>query len=223
MELSELFGDMSHHAYGVVSPVTVKLDLLAILEKKFGIVARANPDVFAQSYESLSIDDARGIKDIHATRPFAENGRKFFIIEADSVTHEAQNALLKMFEEPNDYARFFLVIPSEESLLPTLRSRLLIVRHHAAAGPALLGAADFLALKLSDRVAFMDKLSAEISDGKKPKTTALDFCAHLSRFLRRNGIEKNAKSLAVLSESENYLRDRAPSVKQLLEYVALGI
>src|ERR1035437_5139424 len=234
MNLSQSLGNLSHHAYGIVSSTSVRLEIISFLERAYDIVARGNPDLFVQKYEVLTIDDARGLKTAHSTRPFSSRddkggngGLKFFIIEVDSITHEAQNALLKIFEEPNEYAHFFLIIPSEKLLLPTLRSRLFMVRNTRATlendemTSRTLNIVDFLASSLAERVAFVDKLAADISDGKKPKTAALDFCADLSRYLRSDGIEKNLKALTRLAEVENFMRDRSPSIKHLLEFVAL--
>ena len=225
MDMLQTLGNISHHAYAIVSAEPVRLDIISHIEKEHGIKARGNPDLFVQKYEVLTIDDARKLKDAHATRPFAENGRKYFILEIDSITHEAQNALLKIFEEPNEYARFFLIVPSEEMLLPTLRSRLFIVRTRSGLasdmGTAYIN--DFLDLSPAERIAFADKLAADISDGKKPKSAALDFCSDLSKHLRTLGIEKNAVALAKIARTESYLRDRASSIKQLLEYVALNV
>lgn len=236
MNLSESIGSISHHAYAIVGGTDVRPELLSLLQGEHGVVIRGNPDLFVQKYEALSIDDARGLKEAHATRPFSGGGvegkkgkgaRKFFILEIDSITHEAQNALLKIFEEPNDYAHFFLIIPSEELLLPTLRSRLFVVHPRVALGGHSKGspwnAADFLASTPAERIALVDKLAADISEGKKPKTAALDFCAELSRHLRAGGIEKNVAALSSIAQTESYLRDRAPSIKQLLEYVALRV
>jgi site-specific DNA-cytosine methylase len=223
MNFADSLKPISHHAYGIISAVSVKLEIISLLEKEHKIVARGNPDVFIQGYETLTIDDARALKDSHATRPFAENGRKFFILEVDSMTHEAQNALLKMFEEPNEYAHFFLIISSEESLLPTLRSRLFIVRNLAQSEVSPWNIKEFLASSPADRIALVDKLAADITDGKKSKSAALEFCGSLSKYLRDQGIEKNAVALAALAQTESYLRDRSPSVKQLLEYAALSV
>ena len=265
MNLSQSLGNLSHHAYGIVSDVSVRLEIISFLEREHGVVARGNPDLFVQKYEVLTIDDARGLKTAHATRPFSSRsdgddgggkgggGRKFFILEIDSITHEAQNALLKIFEEPNEYAHFFLVIPSEELLLPTLRSRLFMIRTRRISkfvpGPALGQAdqdkgsarhefansprtgvvkvdknlANFLSSSNAERLALVDKLAADIADEKKPKSAALDFCADLSKHLHHDGVEKNAKTLAAIAQAESYLRDRAPSIKQLLEYVALRV
>ena len=226
MNLSKLIGNLSHHAYGIVGSKDARLEVISFLQGEHGVVSRGNPDVFVQKYEVLTIDDARALKELHATRPFSEKGRKFFIIEADSMTHEAQNALLKIFEEPNEYAHFFLIIPSEELLLPTLRSRLFMVRGTMSwEGDAKINKnlVNFISSSKAERLAIVDKLAADISDDKKPKSAALDFCNDLSRCLRDDGIEKNAAALAALAQTESYLRDRAPSVKQLLEYVALSI
>jgi|ERR1035437_912874 site-specific DNA-cytosine methylase len=224
MNLSQSLGSLSHHAYGIVSDISLRLDIISFLEGEHGVVQHGNPDFFMQKYEVLTIDDARALKELHATRPFTEKGRKFFILEIDSITREAQNALLKIFEEPNEYAHFFLIIPSEELLLPTLRSRLFIVKMTSRTRQDDISyTSDFLASLPAERIALVDKLAADISDGKKPKTAALDFCADLSRHIRVGGIEKNAAALAALAQTESYLRDRAPSVKQLLEYVALSV
>ena len=245
MNLSKSIGNLSHHAYGIVGSTDARSDVISFLEGNppagVGVVVRGNPDFFMQKYEVLTIDDARALKELHATRPFTSmsdvddksdknggSGRKFFILEVDSITHEAQNALLKIFEEPNEYAHFFLIIPSEELLLPTLRSRLFMVRSTRATlvpntNTRATLVQDFLTSSPAERIALVDKLAADISDGKKPKSDALEFCAGLSHHLRAGGIEKNAAALVALAQTESYLRDRAPSVKQLLEYVALCV
>jgi DNA polymerase III delta prime subunit len=241
MNLSQSLGNLSHHAYGIVGSGAVSLELISFLEGEHGVVARGNPDVFVQKYEVLTIDDARKLKELHATRPFSsrdgndgKGGRKFFILEIDSITHEAQNALLKIFEEPNEYAHFFLIIQSEELFLPTLRSRLFMVRTKRDLGQGSEGSlrtgdakvdknlANFLSSSKAERLVLVDKLAADISDDKKPKSAALDFCADLSKHLHNDGVEKNAIALAAIAKVESYLRDRAPSIKQLLEYVALS-
>lgn len=53
-----------------------------------------------------------------------ESNRKVFIIEAsDTMTISAQNRLLKILEEPPQYAVIILITQSSHSLLPTIRSR----------------------------------------------------------------------------------------------------
>lgn len=50
--------------------------------------------------------------------------RKIFIIEqGDILSTEAQNALLKVLEEPPEYVTFIICVTSKEKLLPTVLSR----------------------------------------------------------------------------------------------------
>lgn len=54
---------------------------------------------------------------------------KFYVIEnADKMTPEAQNALLLTLEEPPSFVHFFLISNNAESLLETVRSRLMTLR-----------------------------------------------------------------------------------------------
>jgi len=60
-----------------------------------------------------------------AIRPFT-SARKVFVIEAgELMTQEAQNALLKILEEPPAYAVFILLAKTRDSLLDTVLSRCL--------------------------------------------------------------------------------------------------
>lgn len=58
-----------------------------------------------------------------------EAARKVFLIpEADTLNSEAQNALLKVLEEPPPYAAFLLLGRNPGAFLPTVRSRCLTLR-----------------------------------------------------------------------------------------------
>ena len=77
----------------------------------------------------IGIDDIRDqvlLKTI--TKPY-KYSRKVFIIEnADTLSAEAQNALLKTLEEPPEYVVFILTALSEKALLPTVLSRSVILK-----------------------------------------------------------------------------------------------
>lgn len=49
--------------------------------------------------------------------------RKVYLVMADDLNEQGQNALLKTLEEPPEYAVFLLVSAGSERLLPTIRSR----------------------------------------------------------------------------------------------------
>lgn len=78
---------------------------------------------------STSVDATKEMLKTAQVFPFEARGQVFVIAEAQSLTGEAANALLKSLEEPHDTAprHFFLLVPSRLDLLPTLRSRSLSV------------------------------------------------------------------------------------------------
>ncbi|MCL2204468.1 MAG: hypothetical protein FWB88_11090 [Defluviitaleaceae bacterium] len=66
-----------------------------------------------------------------AMKPFTYRCKVFILDKAETLTPAAQNALLKTMEEPAPYGVFLLLAHSVESLLPTVRSRCVVLRHDA--------------------------------------------------------------------------------------------
>lgn len=72
---------------------------------------------------AIGIDTARAVRAFLSERPFVGARRTAIIDRAEALTPEAQNALLKVAEEPPSSALLILVMPDPELLWPTLRSR----------------------------------------------------------------------------------------------------
>lgn len=85
---------------------------------------RESADVRHYLYDSFGITEARRLIEESSVRPLQDQ-RYQFVIVAGNITLEAQNALLKLFEEPPADVEFYLVVPHESLLLATLRSRLI--------------------------------------------------------------------------------------------------
>ncbi|MGN1084126.1 MAG: DNA polymerase III subunit delta', partial [Lachnospiraceae bacterium] len=56
-------------------------------------------------------------------KPYSSNYKVYLIDEAEKMTEEAQNALLKTIEEPPEYAVFLILAGRQEMMLPTVLSR----------------------------------------------------------------------------------------------------
>ena len=97
---------------------------LAFVEAELGLGTVGNPDVMTLRHGLLSVEDARKLRSL-ADLSSTTGTQKVLVISASRLFHEAQNALLKLFEEPPEGTMLILIIPSEGMLLPTLRSRLL--------------------------------------------------------------------------------------------------
>lgn len=90
-------------------------------------LGKNHPDIIQVVHEkpnTISIDEIRQqvILDVDI-KPYS-SGRKVYIIpEADKMTTQAQNALLKTIEEPPSYVVILLLTENIDGLLPTIQSR----------------------------------------------------------------------------------------------------
>lgn len=69
----------------------------------------------------ISVDDIRGIYDL--TKSKNTNGVVVFIYDSEKMNHAAQNAFLKLLEEPSAGTHFILLTSRKSELLPTIISR----------------------------------------------------------------------------------------------------
>ncbi len=82
----------------------------------------------------LSVEDVRAVKDRMGLASFS--GKKFlFFPQASALSDAAQQALLKLIEEPIGDMTVYFFAASEDDLLATLRSRLFTVRCGVSQGP----------------------------------------------------------------------------------------
>ncbi len=79
--------------------------------------------VFPDESRSIGIDKARDIKRFLSEKPANSKFRTVIIDDADALTPQAQNAILKIAEEPPSHALIILIIANPDSILPTLQSR----------------------------------------------------------------------------------------------------
>lgn len=67
-------------------------------------------------------------KAVVAESYISESQTKYIILGATSFTNVAQNSLLKVLEEPPRNIEFIIISPTKSNLLPTVRSRLPILK-----------------------------------------------------------------------------------------------
>ena len=82
-------------------------------------------DTIVQRYTEFRINDARSLVALAMSTP-VHCSQQCFVVIADSIAIEAQNALLKLLEEPPAVSSFVFVLP-QNTLLSTLRSRFMIM------------------------------------------------------------------------------------------------
>lgn len=90
------------------------------------------PDIITVKHEkpaSISVDDIREqLNGDIMIKPYSSPYKIYIIPEADLMTVQAQNALLKTLEEPPEYAVIFLLTENGDGLLPTIQSRCVMLK-----------------------------------------------------------------------------------------------
>lgn len=86
-----------------------------------------SPDVITvttvKDRRTIGVEAVREIRNTAYIHPNDLSVKVYIIKEAEKMTSQAQNALLKLFEEPPRAVYFILLASSPASLLPTVRSR----------------------------------------------------------------------------------------------------
>ena len=210
------------HAYGIPGQfAAVFPQLCLLLEKNCKEILRGNPDAYVREMDSLSIEDAREVRDFAALTNRGK-GRKLVVLSFIDATRHAQNALLKTLEEPNPGVHFFIITPVIDTLLPTLRSRLTLISG-TVSDTYREEARTFLKTPMQKRITLLKPFLGE----EKDRTGALSFVAALLREIRGETGKplspQSAESLATLERAVRDLRLTGASVKGVLEHVALTI
>ena len=89
---------------------------------------------------TIGVDDIREqlVSDM-SIKPYASRYKIYIADEAQTMTEQAQNALLKTLEEPPEYGIILLLATSDEVFLPTIRSRCVSIRLKAISDEDIRG------------------------------------------------------------------------------------
>lgn len=76
---------------------------------------------------SIKIEQIRELQKRVQEKPIISNKKIYIIDDADLMTQEAQNCLLKTLEEPPEFTTIILIGSNENAFLPTIKSRCMIL------------------------------------------------------------------------------------------------
>jgi hypothetical protein len=204
------------HAYLIVGDLAAGREaVVALIEEEMGALWRANPDVHVRDYERLYAEDAQAIVE----RVQIKGDRSFVVAVCVDMTSDAQNKLLKTIEEPTAGSHVFIVVPSAHLVLPTIRSRVQTIEVRGARADAL--AAKFVALPVAERLAEVAELVASIKDDEESKMRAVELIDAVTERARA-ATPRDDAFLRRLLAARGYLFDQSPSVKNILEWLALS-
>jgi len=210
---------LMHHAYAVEGTENSVPAVLFALEKS-GIAVQGNPDISVRISEVLKVDDARALSRRSLARPLA-GGPNIFILAFESATKQTQNALLKTLEDPSSDSVFFLVTPNPEGLIPTLLSRVEIIRVEEEEREMNEKADEFMSQRLAARI----QMVAGLCDKDSGRGEVGAFLRALERAIEKRNFAgaDMSRALRCTLEAQMYHNDNGAMTKMLLEYVALSL
>ncbi len=92
-----------------------------------------NPDFFIVESDgnTIKIDQIRNMQKGVQEKPIISRSKVYIIDNADFMTKEAQNALLKTLEEPPEFVTIILIGENENEFLTTIKSRCMIIHFNS--------------------------------------------------------------------------------------------
>lgn len=186
-------------------------------------LGKNHPDIIQVTHEkpnSISIDEIRQqlILDVDV-KPYSSQYKIYLIPEADKMTLQAQNALLKTIEEPPSYAVILLMTENIDGLLPTIQSRCIRLDMKVV-DDALVKNYLMEHLQIPDYQAEIDASFAQGSIGRaKEAATSEDF-AHMTENVLR--ILKNVDQMEVF-ELVDTAKELSQEKQNINDYLDLMI
>ncbi len=223
-----------HHAYLIEG---VRDDIVPeIFEfcKSLNIKSLGNPDFVHISIDNFKIDEAFNLRAMSTDKSFS-NEKKIFVISINNFSLDAQNVLLKMFEEPIQNTHFFLIVPDINALLKTFVSRFYLIKQERELSKEYKEAEKFIVMPIGKRIDFIKELLAEIEEEdaegneiialNSPRSKALKFLNALEAVLHGKLVKKpsGTQFFHHFFKVREFLRMPGSSTKSLMESIALVI
>jgi DNA polymerase III gamma/tau subunit len=149
-----------HHANIVVGKGDSRDFVMNILKNDLDFDIHKNPDFLLFESESFGIEEARNLGEWAARKPLIGEVKVYFLI-TKSIGFEAQNALLKVLEEPTLGTYFFISLENVGNILPTFLSRVRVLEFISEEILENKKAAKFLNGNINERLAIVRTLSAK--------------------------------------------------------------
>lgn len=222
--------DNLHHAYLIEGLREMVVPEILTVIKNLGIEVLNNPDFCQISIDSFKMDDALSLRQMGSERSFT-TGKKFFVVSVNSFTLDAQQALLKIFEEPIENTHFFVVVPEVDALIKTLISRFYVIKN-LDQNVDLKDAEKFVAMPKIKRIDFLKELMKDEDDDSigvdGARAKSLRFLNELEIVLYKglrdsNSLLSGADCFKQIFKAREFLRQPGSATKTLMESVALSV
>jgi len=161
-------------------------------KKETRLFVQTHPDVLVIPPDPpqmmIKVDQVRRVIETIYYRP-GEAKERVYIFTDSAFMKEAANSLLKVLEEPPEFATIFLLTENVGELLPTIRSRSMVVTLNALPAEEI---EQYLAKNRPDSAPKQRALLARLSEGAVGRARSFDLAAYTAA---------RAHALAILSSA----------------------
>ncbi len=209
--------NFNHHAFILAGDLEIgRNELLEWLETK-NFIKAGNSNLFRLEADKMLLKHATMIREeIILKTPPGE--KKLFVISFSKINREAENALLKTFEEPPLGSIFFLIIRKPNALLPTTLSRFELIKLQKTVGDQEKTKRNSVGPSLKDDMAEVEKLAKKFKDKEIDLVELEKFLENAEQKIRQVGLKKeNCASLKKIAKLRKMLYGPSPNAKMILE------
>ena len=217
-----------HHAYLIEGIRDEVIPEIINFLSKIGVKTAGNPDFVQINLDAFKMDDAKDLKSQTSFKSITTE-KKVFVIYANTFLIEAQNSLLKLFEEPIENTYFFIITPDASIIIKTLLSRFYFISTKQANDTESKIALKFLKMDKRGRLEFIKELLVEEDEDENninsTKSKALKFLNGIEEVLHKKQFSKSydINTFDHIFKVRKSLRQPGSSAKSLLESIALII
>lgn len=175
-----------------------------------------NPDYteIVPDGNSIKISQIREMQKRIQEKPIISKNKVYIIDDADKMTPEAQNCLLKTLEEPPQFAKIILIGSNENTFLNTIKSRCTILHFENLSNQEI---SNFL--KNNYNITNLDEETLNIFQGSLKKAIELKDKKDLYTDVKKVIEDFNKKDLIDILQEAEFIYKSKEDITEILDYI----
>lgn len=174
--------------------------------------------------QSIGIEKTRLLKEWFIVKPYNSPNKFAVIKNAELLTIEAQNSILKLLEEPNENCFIALTLSNPANLLPTVLSRCELIQDPKI--EILKELSNFMKLSKIEQFKFIDEILSEknsVEQNKLTKSFLLNLLKTLEKELKYNYFNDKLKENIALVLQTSIMISGNTSKRLALENMVINM
>jgi hypothetical protein len=212
----EKIAQLDTPVYGVVvsDGISVSQELEKVIQEK-----HPDAEIMSFSYDRIGVDDAANIRSLFTEKHWS-SVRVCFVV-ASSVGIEAQNALLKTFEELPERNHVIVVVPHKKVLIDTIWSRIQMIEIKNAVGEDT-GVSQLFSKNIQERLKFVDTVMKKMTKqtAAEKKTFVVSCIDQYENFVAENKVHPT--NMRNAARARTYITNDTVPAKYVLEMLAVA-